>query len=647
MTKRSRQNDANADSETILLDLSFENESNIQSNSGDNDKEEIDIEIGSLFEQHDNENIIVDKVAKKRNKFEWRIEHKFDNLDGALDFLEQQGFKCFDHSDLKMGQKFYFRCKCIPKARKTWCAKRYTLFLPADKLDIQILSNRLEHDHEKLLEGEIPPPSDEMKEFIVDLFKCGTIKIPEVIRHIDYAREKKGLFKTEQNPMTRQIEYILKKFRDTETPRMVKLGDLMGWCDKNKEVPPEENKAFVIGSDSSRLESNLRFRFVLSTLFLLNLLKSQKKICIDATYKLNWLGFPLMVLGTIDRAKRFHPLVYACCSHEAGVDFEFIFKSIKDAIKANFDYDFEPEVIIADGSDAIRNAFYSSFETAKLDVMCYVHVLRNCYKQAFTSKSNKSLILEDIRKMHLAPNKTTFNLMSKLFCEKWSDVESNFVSYFKREWLSAHCNWFEGAAHYTPSTNNALESHNAVIKRKITLRRRLPMNEFLKCMLDMTTDASKQLKSGDCIFATEPNVPKQIYEAAALMVQQQFKAFKATVSNAKTAIFSIPSSECADEYATEAYYKTLVSATWKSFDEFIIHGFQKFYITMFSFENWKTKSQCTCAHFFKHYMCKHVVAIGNRLKVIEFPEESNPVLLAPVRRKAGRVKNSTKALQMQ
>lgn len=647
MPKRTRKNETNTIAEPILLDLSFEDETNTElTNKGTND-EEMDIGIKSLFEQHESEIIITEKVRKKRNKFDWRIQEKFDDLNKALDFLEEQGFTCFDYSDLKMGQKFYFRCKKIPKERSTWCSKRYTLFLPADKLEIQLLSNGLEHDHEKLLEGTVRPPSDEMKEFIVGLFKCGTTKIADVNRHVNYARDTNGLFKTEQNPANRQIEYMLRKFRDAQTPRMVKVGDLMTWCEKNKEIPSDENQGFVIGSESSGIQKDLSFRFVLSTLFLLNLLKSQKKICIDATYKLNWLGFPLMVLGTIDRAKRFHPLIYACCSHEKGLDFEFIFKSVKNAIKTHFNYDFEPEMMIADGADAIRNAFYNSFASAKHDVMCYVHVLRNCSKQPFASKSNKSLIFEDIRKMHLAPNKPTFNMMSKLFCEKWIELEPNFVAYFRKEWLNAHCNWYEGYSHYTPSTNNALESHNAVIKRKITLRRRLPMNEFLKCMMEMTTDASKQLTNGVVKFATEPDVTKKIYEAAALMVQETFKAFRAKSSNANTAIFSIPSSECASENATEAYYKTLVAAKWKSFDEFIIHGFQKFYITIISFDDWKTKSECTCAQFFKHYMCKHVVAAGHRLKLIEFPEEANPVLLAPTRRKPGRAKAATKALQMQ
>lgn len=202
-------------------------------------------------------------------------------------------------------------------------------------------------------------------------------------------------------------------------------------------------------------------------------------VCIDATYKLNWHGFPLIVFGTVDRLKRFHPIAYACTTHETTADYEFVFSSFRDAIEIFYEQKFEPKTLIADGADAIRNAFYKSFVSAELDIMCFAHVLRNVRKQSFKTKSNKQLILDDIRKIQLAPNKKTFSMMTKLFCEKWVLVEPDFTNYFEKQWLGVHCNWYEGAANYTPSTNNALESHNAVIKRSITLRKRLPLNQFL------------------------------------------------------------------------------------------------------------------------------------------------------------------------
>lgn len=438
LRKRKRIDDAQ--NQPILEDFSFSSEG-ASANEEDND---IPIETAAV---EDNDEITVNSggtAKKQRNKFVWSIDSEWEDLDKALDFLEEQGFVNYDCSDLKCGLKFYFRCKLVPKNRKQWCGRRYTLYLPSNSKQILILRNEFDHDHDKLLEGTDRPPSDEKEEFIIDLFKCGTTKVNDIIRHLDYAREKKGLFGSEENPGKRQIEYMLKKFRNAQAPPMIKLGDMKKWCDQNDDFPSDVDEGFVIGSHFSSFDDDLAFGFAVSTPLLLEMLSNCKKICIDATYKLTWLDFPLVVLGTVDRAKHFHPYVYALVSHEKAIDYEFVLTSAKNAIKTHLSKDFEPEVIIADGADAIRNAFYTSFESAKLDIMCYVHVVRNCRKRPFTSKANKNSILEDIRLMHLAPNRPTFNMMADRFCSKWEVVEPDFVSYFRKEWLGAHSNWFEG-----------------------------------------------------------------------------------------------------------------------------------------------------------------------------------------------------------
>lgn len=45
-------------------------------------------------------------------------------------------------------------------------------------------------------------------------------------------------------------------------------------------------------------------------------------------------------------------------------------------------------------------------------------------------------------------------------------------------------------------------------------------------------------------------------------------------------------------------------------------------------------------------MCKHIIALAVNEKVIEFPEQANPVILAP-RRNAGRIANAKSALEKQ
>lgn len=639
--KRIRFDDAQ--NQPILLDLSFEDEGN------DDDSP---IETAPILESKDDDSpeilISTENSKKKRNKFNWVIDSEWDDLNKALEFLDEHGFVNYDYSDLKCGQKFYFRCKRVPKQRKQWCSKRYTLYLPSNNKQILILRNEFEHDHDKILEGGPRPPSDEIEEFILDLFKCGTTKISDVIRHLDYAREKKGLFKTENNPGKRQIEYLLNKFRKTQAPPMIKLGDMINWCNENNQFPSDENEAFVIGSEFSNFDDDLGFGFAFSTPLLLLMLSNFKTICIDATYKLNWMGFPLVVLGTVDRANHFHPFVYACVSHERAFDYEFVLRCVQNAIKNHFSKDFRPTTIIADGADAIRNAFYTVFDSAQLDVMCFAHVIRNCRKRPFASKSNKNLILTDIKLMQLAPNRSTFTMMANLFAEKWETVEPDFVQYFRKEWLGVHANWFEGAAIYTPSTNNGLESHNAIIKRLITLRKCLPMNEFLVTMKEMATNISKTFSNGQRVIATEPEIKRETYENAILMVKEKFKAFKAKQKkDSDISIFSVPASKCKDENANETNYKALVKAIWKTFDEFVIHGFQQFYIVHFSSSAWKTESSCTCAAFFKKHMCKHVIAIGIRMNVIEPPASANPVRLAATKKKPGRPKNAVKALQIQ
>lgn len=125
-------------------------------------------------------------------------------------------------------------------------------------------------------------------------------------------------------------------------------------------------------------------------------------------------------------------------------------------------------------------------------------------------------------------------------------------------------------------------------------------------MMEMTSDASEQLKNGVLKIATEPEVSKRTYGGAALMVQEKFKAFKAKSTKTNTAIYSIPSNECASENATENYYKTLVKATWKSFDEFIVHGYQKFHITIFSLNKTGRRSQSVHVRSFSKIICANM-----------------------------------------
>lgn len=260
----------------ILIELSFE------------DADDIEITLASNMDTV-NEATCFEAAIEKRakNKFNWETHSEWNSLDDALDFLENEGFVQYDDSDLKCGQTFYFRCKRTPKTMKPYCDSRYILFLPSDRNAIIIQHNGNKHNHNILLEGKKRMLSDEMVAFVCDLFEKEVTKYKQVIKFIEDARAKQGIFEDEPNPDSRQIEYQLKKFRNKDIQPLFQLGDLMSWCNENSVFPSDENEAFVLASECSPLSEDFGFKFCITTPLLLKKFIGLKTICIDATYKLN------------------------------------------------------------------------------------------------------------------------------------------------------------------------------------------------------------------------------------------------------------------------------------------------------------------------------------------------------------------------
>ena len=129
-------------------------------------------------------------------------------------------------------------------------------------------------------------------------------------------------------------------------------------------------------------------------------MKKTKHITIDATNKLIFQGFPVLLFGTTDRRKHFHPFGIAITSNEAKADFQFVFESLKNISCQIFDdFDYSPSIVIADGDKAISNGFQAAFPLSfDRRVMCFAHVIRRIDAQlkSFVSPSQKA-IKEQIR----------------------------------------------------------------------------------------------------------------------------------------------------------------------------------------------------------------------------------------------------------
>lgn len=181
----------------------------------------------------------------------------------------------------------------------------------------------------------------------------------------------------------------------------------------SKNPPDDIDEAFVLNHFQNSTDDF--FAFVASTKRLLQNSVGKQNICSDGTYSIVWQGFPIIDIGFIDRDNHYHLTALCLTRRERTVEYEFVFNAIQTAVHKLFASEFCPNVLVSDAGSSIRNAFYSSFESAKQNVICYIHVQRNISKFKYRSMDNK----ESIMTHHLRFFKklqAKVNLIKQLIC---------------------------------------------------------------------------------------------------------------------------------------------------------------------------------------------------------------------------------------
>jgi hypothetical protein len=118
-------------------------------------------------------------------------------------------------------------------------------------------------------------------------------------------------------------------------------------------------------------------------------------------------------------------------------------------------------------------------------------------------------ILHDVDQLQLCESEMAFRNASLLFMKKWSKIEKDFSAYFENEWLQNHNSWYEGYNIFSPSTNNALEATNRVIKDEHTFRERHTLLRFFTIVNDIVNKWSKSRtpnQTDPTVFSTEPTI---------------------------------------------------------------------------------------------------------------------------------------------
>lgn len=237
--------------------------------------------------------------------------------------------------------------------------------------------------------------------------------------------------------------------------------------------------------------------------------------------------------------------------------------------------------------------------------MCYFH-MKKCIKDHLRTKdwaiakATRTRILVDLDHLHLCWTNEHFSAAAQLFTAKWNGEGCNeFVRYFKTNWLDKNDNWYMGASPGSPSTNNALESFNNIIKKKATLRKKLPLSRFII-----------EMWSRDMSFDSEPKT----WLAAYTFIKEKRK-IEEKFDGEESHILC----PAVGTVVNHKHVDTSQRCDWRTFGEFSTTANSFHFITFINNRDHWLSSTCSCRVFQKTYVCKHKVGIAVIKKYLIVP----------------------------
>lgn len=529
-----------------------------------------------------------------------------------------------------------YRCNKV-KYKGEQCKAGVYLNYPSTNNDAILYRSQLAHNCNEIATKVKGSMSKEVKIEIKALFdfdsKIKPKKIIEILTNKQMALPKK----TDLN------NYLvsLKKFKYGSTS--ISLGELERFFIDNSQAPEDPDEAFIV-SYQIEYEEPTFFRFFISSKTLLKLSINAKHIHTDATYKLIWQGFPVLILGTTDRNRMFHTFGVAVCTNEQTEDFIFLFNALKSGVEKIFIETIGPSSLVCDASKSIQNAFKHVFGSETTIHMCWAHMKKNVQKKAeqlVRPKENIFQILEDIDILQLSQNEEIFEKASCMFVVKW-EKQNDFIKYFQKEWLELNRNWFEGVQKLVPSTNNALEAFNRVLKDENTLRERLPISRFSVILKEYIRSWSLQYTTKAKEVHLNSVVDLKLWTTSYQWARQQKKITSNITANGHT--YTVPSKD-APEVSSSDLTKNM-NLDFHSFNDFKTIMFKIWRTTIPEDPDKWIQGECNCPAFFKKQICKHVVGIAIRLKYAIPPPEAKAIPIGAKRRR-GRPSKSKRALLVQ
>lgn len=493
--------------------------------------------------------------VKRRENIEYISLNWYEEISQARNYIDGEiGLKkCRTRFTLE-GMKEEYSCAFNKRGS---CPYKLLLFLPNDSRSAQILyAEKHIHDetfvHKSVVQKKILSLSNDR------------MKPKNILNNI--RREM-----PDANVSLKSIHNLIYRSKNLltgVTSPCVSLGALCKWLREQSNVPSDIHSSFILNFETpSAMQDELFFRFAVTTKSLLgNALKSHL-IHADATYKLNWQGFPLLLFGCTDLQRKFHPISFGCCTSETTEDFTFMFNAIKEGIRTHYSQAFEPKYLMADAAAAIANGAKAVFvQIPEITViMCFAHVMANLEKQKVDTMDGKikKEMLADVSSIHRAHDLPTYKKAIQLFLKKY-EAHVDFCDYMQKTWFNKY--WYQGIRHFTPGTNNALEGTNSVIKRDYTYREREPFEQFKVSLLRIASEMAAKYAE-DKPFSYRVDVPIDCWRESLEYLDAEKHRVEHTMNSDSKVVYFVQSLE---SKLNETQFSKAVSQfdqkSWKKFD---------------------------------------------------------------------------------
>ncbi|OXA36979.1 hypothetical protein Fcan01_28252 [Folsomia candida] len=224
---------------------------------------------------------------KQKLVHEWKRTRTFKSIEEAKVHVKTtQKFVIKSTRPCSEGQKLYYDCKTNN------CLSKVYLLKSNNTLDVDMYETVELHNHEGVKTVGIPM-STKLK---IDLWFNGGITKPNQI--VSHLREEEI-----DVPSKVQLNNYLRVIRKRMGPPILSIGQLCEFCDENEPIPMDSDQPYIIGKVIDAEQKT--FQVIASTVRLLQNSSKSKVLHADATYKLVFEGFPVLVVGTSDKDRHF------------------------------------------------------------------------------------------------------------------------------------------------------------------------------------------------------------------------------------------------------------------------------------------------------------------------------------------------------